>query len=185
MPTVKLSDNEIKKAEKLAEERLSTLPKDEKGNVDHDSDMARGTVSIEETHSLGALGEIAASKLFNIEIDRSVSSTGDEGYDFVLNNKKVDLKVKEHSDPHLMIRADRVDEGHFDDVDAFMLVYREDERTFTFVGYASYEELISKGSEEWPSDILNYHLDWRYLHRIDEADDSSEDDQEMLEDFLD
>ena len=91
MQTIKLTKRNLDKAKKLAEAR------DEKKSKFGHGRHGKLAKSSYNAHYIGLLGEIALGKALNSKIDEKIySDSGDDGYDFTVGGKTLDVKTSAH-----------------------------------------------------------------------------------------
>jgi len=97
-------------------------------NVDADQDP-------EEVNELGAIGELAFAKIMDGNVDRSVSKTGDDGYDLEINGVvKVDVKTTEYvEDGRLLVKTENLDDPDME-TDSFSLMANHGDGVIELVG---------------------------------------------------
>lgn len=97
----------------------------------------------------GIVAEVALTKLYEeSELDRTVSATGDDGYDTTLtlggDEQNVDVKARSRRNGRLMVRQDR---SHHN-ADSFVLTYVPDSMDkCVVVGWVSKERLMVPENE--------------------------------------
>ncbi len=94
-----------------------------------------------DMHIIGLLGETAFAKEFGLQVDNEIHAwAGDDGWDFELNGKKVDVKTcVYYDDPELKIRIDK----YVPEVDLYVLcaVKNLQMQQVDLVGYATRDML--------------------------------------------
>ncbi len=59
-------------------------------------------------HFIGAKGEIAFARLFGLEVEMIQKPEGDDGVDFILDGRSIDVKTTEHQYPKLIMRKNKI-----------------------------------------------------------------------------
>jgi hypothetical protein len=152
---VELTQHEIDNAGKLSEKRLKTFFGGNKhpGESKHIQDKTSNGKGY--SYKVGALGEVAFGKAICEIPDRSISATGDDGYDFTVNELNIEIKTTRRAAKELLIRNDRIESGHYEDTDVYVCVYQRDIKTYEIVGYATYEQVLEKDPRNHPKSITN------------------------------
>jgi hypothetical protein len=99
-------------------------------------DQKIGTQSGWDTDLQGIGGEFAAARIYNVY--PSLELVPDEGYDIVINDKKVDVKTTVYKNGRLLAKLN----ARLDEVDMFMLMVGEFP-TFKLMGWASVNDLCN------------------------------------------
>lgn len=152
---VELTQHEIDNAEQMSNDRLKTFfdvnehPGQSK-HIQDETSQGKG-----HSYKVGALGEVAFGKAVCELPDKSVSASGDDGYDFSINGLNIEIKTTRRSAKELLIRNDRVESGHYENTDVYVCVYQRDIKTYEIVGYALYEQVTSKDPRNYPKNITN------------------------------
>ena len=59
-------------------------------------------------HFIGAKGEIAFAKCFGLTVEMIQKPEGDNGVDFILDGRSIDVKTTEHQYPKLIMRKNKI-----------------------------------------------------------------------------
>ena len=59
-------------------------------------------------HFIGAKGEIAFARLFGLTVEMVQKPEGDNGVDFFMDGKSIDVKTTEHQYPKLIMRKNKI-----------------------------------------------------------------------------
>lgn len=100
LPEVELSPSQLLRASALAHERNTSYDDIDGGDV-YASDSLM-------SHFVGVVGEIAVASLYDTGIDAKLYTTGDDGSDLILANKRVDVKTtttERMRRPELLVKA--------------------------------------------------------------------------------
>lgn len=139
LPVVTLDDDDLEWARELAEKRnLSYEEIDGGTNFAHDS---------EDTHLIGVLGEIAAAKFYNSEIDEKAYWAGDDGSDMIINGVDIDVKTRTHNPPILYAKTRKV---HKNEVKNYVLVEQVSRREYRIWGMCTSADLAAAPAMKWP-----------------------------------
>jgi len=146
LPTVTLTDDELQDAQRIAEARNGSYDKIDGGRVCGDQTSA-------DAHTTGVIGELVYATHYNDQIDDSVYSYGDGGYDFVSGTITVDVKTTgTHLDrPALIVPADPVPTA-----DLYFLVHQIGEKTARIIGFATRATVTDRLPVRRPGNDLNY-----------------------------
>ena len=116
---IRLTPEEISQAKKLAQIRNTGMTQ---------SRIRPG--ANEEQHFLCALGEIAFARLFGLKVEMIQKPEGDNGVDFWLDGRSIDVKTCEHQFPKLVCTADEKKMGS----DIYVLAHRIQNK-ISFLGF--------------------------------------------------
>lgn len=165
LKTVKLTDEDYADVKGIAVARLvayKELTEDLQDNPYIDDVAGKGA---EDIYTLGVEGEKVFSKAFGVNIDRKFTNSGDSNHDFVVNGVVIETKATRRSPPELLVRHDRIASGKYDEVNVFVLMWKLEDMKHAVVGYATYDEVVSKKPKMEPNDIINHIVPWDELHR--------------------
>jgi hypothetical protein len=145
LPTVTLTDDQLRDAQRIAEARNESYDKIDGGRVCGDQTST-------DAHTTGVIGELVYATRYNDEIDDSVYSYGDSGYDFS-GTITVDVKTTgTHLDrPALIVPVDPVPTA-----DLYFLVHRIGEKTARIIGFATHATVTDQTPVRKPGTDLNY-----------------------------
>lgn len=165
MPKVELSDEDMADAKGIAVARLVSYKELNNNLQDNRYIDDVGKKGAEDIYTLGTEGEKAYSVATGADIDRRFTKSGDRDHDFQVNGVVIETKTTRRDRADLLVRNDRIEAGKYDDVDVFLLVYKVSDRQYCFVGYATFDEVVSVKPKVEPNDILNHVIPWTDLHR--------------------
>ena len=89
----------------------------------------------ERVHQIGALGEVAVAKYYNLDIDILPRIQGDNGSDFLCHGKHFDVQTTSYNPPHL-----KYDVKHPFRADIAILVRRITEDSYEIAGWITSEK---------------------------------------------
>lgn len=99
-PSVEFDENDIREAEEMV--RIREWPKRE---MTVPSQKVSKNRTDQEIDLLGILAEMAIAKLLGVSLEKKRMLTGDNGYDILWKNRKVEVKYTYHTKGHLMVRS--------------------------------------------------------------------------------
>lgn len=145
LPTVTLTDDKLQDAQRIAEARNRSYDKIDGGRVCGDQTST-------DAHTTGVIGELVYATRYNVQIDDSVYSYGDDGYDFS-GAITVDVKTTEtHIDrPGLIVPTEPAPAA-----DLYFLVHQIGEKTGRIIGFATRATVTDRTPVRKPGNDLNY-----------------------------
>ena len=146
LPTVTLTDEQLQEAQQIAKARNESYS-------DIDGGRVCGDQTSTDAHITGVIGELIYATRYDAQIDDSIYSYGDDGYDFVSGPLTVDIKTTStHIDrPALIVPTEPIPTA-----DLFFLVHQIGERTGRIVGFATHATVVDRTAVRRPGNDLNY-----------------------------
>lgn len=127
LPRVEVTQDQFVRAARLAWLRDESFRRDTKFS----SSLFR--------HFQGCIAEIVAAELYKAQVDDEIYEYGDGGFDFKVNDLKIDVKCTSYSDPELWVSKKKPLRA-----DIYMCTHIES-TTLTLVGAAWKQEVMAEG----------------------------------------
>ena len=146
-PVVKLSDQQLREAKRIASRRSESYEAIDGGRV-------HGNQTYQDAHLTGVVGELAVAQLYDGTIDRRVYDHGDNGHDLVFGQTTLDVKTTQTSAlsrPDLIVPVDPTPTA-----DYYFLTHWLDDYHVRILGYASRETILDREPRRFPGTTLNY-----------------------------
>lgn len=158
-PVARITDHQLESATRIAEQRARSYRQIDGGRI-------CGTLSNAEAHEIGVIGELAFADLYDTQLDDQIYERGDEGYDFDVNNCKIDIKTTQTesvAQPDLILPPPEKWSAH-----VYVLAHWQED-VVRFVGLAYRYQLQIKHPERYPAERENIVIRPEDLHPVPET----------------